>query len=404
MRKIPSEVRSLLAFYLVFAVCLCGIGSEIPQASVAAVGPLRRAAGGSFAAAMAATLSHLGFLPAIHRGALRPTIPATSASAIWRARDPTPEPAMLLARAGGEIASLAEETGGRLYGAEWRRSGGRLGLDLELEGMAGEGVFFLSLEAEWRKGIRPVPANREELPPLRPSPPERPIPPARPPRRPGPRVAVILDDVGDVDGLAEFLALPLPLTIAVMPKRRYSEICARMAAAAGRQVILHLPLEAISGLDPGPGTIRTGWTKDRIREQLEEDLASVPGAVGANNHMGSLGTADEALMRAILGILKEKGLFFLDSRTYAASVATRVAGEIGLSYAVNGKFLDPDGASGEHMQELFRELIAAAKKKGKAVGICHANRPHTLSALRAAIPEFAAAGVEVVPLGEIVGK
>ncbi|MCL6614650.1 MAG: divergent polysaccharide deacetylase family protein, partial [Firmicutes bacterium] len=207
-----------------------------------------------------------------------------------------------------------------------------------------------------------------------------------------------------VDGLAEFLALPIPLTIAIMPKRRYSEACARMAAAAGRQVILHLPLEARSGLDPGPGAIRSGWTEERIRKELEEDLASVPGAVGVNNHMGSLGTADEALMRAILGILKEKGLFFLDSRTYAGSVAPRVAEEIGLRHAVNGKFLDPDGASGERLQELFRELIALAKKKGKAVGICHANRPYTLSALRAAIPEFAMAGVEVVPLGEIVGE
>ena len=172
MRKIPGEARSLLASYLVFAVCLCGLGSDLSQPSLGAAGPLLRPgeAEGGFPAAMASTLSRLGFLPATHRGPLRPTMRTAPAAAIWRARDPSPDPAALLARARGEIASLAGEAGGRLLRAEWRCSGGRLKLYLELDRM-GEGWILLCLEAARKEEIRLAPAKREKLPPLRPSPP-----------------------------------------------------------------------------------------------------------------------------------------------------------------------------------------------------------------------------------------
>ncbi|NLG85243.1 MAG: divergent polysaccharide deacetylase family protein [Firmicutes bacterium] len=407
MKRLSGEARVLAALYLVFALLLCGLGSDPVAPVVTASTPTLRSdeERENPLAAVAAVLERLGFSRIPQPGPLRPR-PINYTVAAWEARKPVARPAVLLVRAGGELVSSLAERGGRLLRMEWVGSGTRLGLNLELA-LPGERGFLFSLTAaggEKESLLRKRPTAQLPVPPpsLHPRPPSPPTGPPTPPRPA--RVAIVLDDVGETMGLEKFLALPIPLTIAIMPKRRHSEAYARMARAAGREVLLHLPLEAQNGQDPGPGVIRTDWPPERVREELEEDLASVPGAVGVNNHMGSLGTADETLMRMILGILKEKGLFFLDSRTTAGSVVPRVAGEIGLRYAVNGKFLDPEGASIERIQELIRELIALAKRKGKAVGICHANRPHTLAALRTMLPEFAAAGVELVPLGQIVGE
>ena len=106
-------------------------------------------------------------------------------------------------------------------------------------------------------------------------------------------------------------------------------------------------------------------------------------------------------MRLILAGLKERGLCFLDSRTINTTVADRVARSLGEKYAARDIFLDPEGASVAEIQALLRKLMALAKRRGTAVGIRHANRPNTLAALRATLPEFAAAGVAIVPVTEL---
>jgi polysaccharide deacetylase 2 family uncharacterized protein YibQ len=220
----------------------------------------------------------------------------------------------------------------------------------------------------------------------------------------GPRAAIIVDDVGVVPGTDRFLSLPAALTFAVLPFAPYAKDDALLASAAGRTVLLHLPLEAANGANPGPGVIRGAWSQEQILAQLDADLAAVPGAVGANNHMGSRGTSDEALMRILLPALQKRGMFFVDSMTPAKrkfSASGRVARSLGMQYSARDIWLD-NGDSREAVEAQLRKLLMTAKKRGHAIGICHANRPYTLAALTAVLPEFAKAGIRIVPVTELL--
>lgn len=401
------EARRLSAMYLVFAVFLFAAALEDrEQPAPASGGQLQRVGvpeeNRHLAEALGSTLRGLGFTLApppvavmVPRGASAPALDWTFSARNDAARE--------LALAGTELAKTAAEHGAQVLRSEWELVAGCFRLRLEFGGADG-GKTLLSLRAKEAVADPARVIARRALPGFERPRSERPRPaaPGAQLGKKGPRVAIILDDVGEVAGTEEFLALPAQLTIAVMPFRRYSQAYAGQAVAAGRTVLLHLPLEPIGAVNPGPGTIGTEWSPEQVLAQLEADLSAVPGAIGVNNHMGSRGTSDENLMRVILSDLKQRGLFFVDSRTVKGSVVGQVARSLKGKYAVSNMFLDPEGASEETVQAKLRALIALARTNGIAIGICHANRPHTLAALRMMLPEFSKAGVEIVPVTELV--
>ena len=219
---------------------------------------------------------------------------------------------------------------------------------------------------------------------------------------PRPRIALVIDDVGyNLYQLEPFLEVDIPMTMAVLPKLAYSAEAATKSIDAGKEVILHLPLEAIGGGNPGPGTIAVSDDDDRVLRTFEENLLSVPGAVGANNHMGSRATGDERVMNLILKRIREQGLFFLDSRTTADSVVASVAERLNVPYAERHVFLDneQDADSIKKALELAAEIAAS---NGYAVVIGHVwtdALPGILASSAAALRD---AGFEFVSLSDIL--
>ncbi len=217
-----------------------------------------------------------------------------------------------------------------------------------------------------------------------------------------PRIAVVIDDVGyNLHQLEPFLEVDIPMTMAILPKLTYSADAARRAADAGKEVILHLPLEAIGGGNPGPGTIGVGDDDERVLRSLEENLTSVPGAVGANNHMGSRATGDERIMNLILEQIRERGLFFLDSRTTADSVVSSVARRLNVPYTERHVFLDNE-QDAESIDAALETAAEIAKAGGFAVVIGHVWTdilPRLLAAWAATLRD---AGFEFVPLSDIL--
>lgn len=217
-----------------------------------------------------------------------------------------------------------------------------------------------------------------------------------------PRVAIVIDDVGyRKEIMEELLAIPVPLTWAILPFTPYSEVCRQMAHGRGIEIILHLPLETVGRWkDPGPGVIMRKWTAAEIRDQLEKDFNAVPGVVGVNNHMGSAGTQDQRLMEIIMEELKKRNLFFVDSMTHARSVAGKCAENNGVPFARRQVFIDNDPEP-EPQRRALRKLIELAVKEGTAIGIAHA-RPGSIRTIAGMLGEFKAAGVEIVPVSELV--
>ena len=216
-----------------------------------------------------------------------------------------------------------------------------------------------------------------------------------------PRLAIIIDDCGQWPVTERaFVALPFPLTLSVLPHVRYGAAIARAADAAGKGVMLHLPMQTMSGRYPGPGTITTTMDDAAIRTEVADDLAELPEARGVNNHEGSRATADRRVMGDVADVLVADGRFWIDSRTSAASVAADVAHLRGVPSARRDVFLDNVDDVGA-VETQLREAAARARASGSAIAIGHP-RPATLLAVRTLEPEIAADGIDLTLASDLV--
>jgi len=165
--------------------------------------------------------------------------------------------------------------------------------------------------------------------------------------------------------------------------------------------MLHLPMQSVGKEAAEPQELVPGMSGGQISASLAEMLQAVPHAVGVNNHQGSLATSDAALMGELMPLLKSRRLFFIDSRTTAATVAFDSAERAGVRCAFrNVPFLDDVHDVGAIRKQL--ELaIRGAKEKGEAVAIGHPH-PETIRALREVLPQMQGQGVRLVLASELV--
>ncbi len=217
------------------------------------------------------------------------------------------------------------------------------------------------------------------------------------------RAAIIIDDLGADEHAAErLLALPYPLTFSVLPDLAHSAATAEEAFRGGRAVMLHLPMEPEPGApaSPGPGAIRVGMTDQQVARLVRADLSAVPHVEGVNNHMGSRATADPALMAAVMKVLAERRLFFVDSRTTAATTALDAARRAGVPAFYRSVFLD-DTETVDYSLGQLREFRRVIEENGLAIAIGHPH-PTTIAALIQFLPQLERDDIELVPASELV--
>lgn len=230
---------------------------------------------------------------------------------------------------------------------------------------------------------------------------EEPPPPIEEVPFDGPRLYLILDDAGhSIDQVQWFIDFPGVLTLAVLPGLAHSEEAARMAIAAGHSVILHQPMEALGGQDPGPGAIYVSDQEQKIRQTLKQNIESIPGIAGINNHMGSKATGDRRTMEIVADELAERKLFFLDSRTTADTVAVEVGRTAGIAVESRDVFLD-NVHRRDAIDEQLNQALAIAKEKGRAVMIGHVTVPELAAVLTERYDEIIAAGFRFFPLEDL---
>jgi uncharacterized protein len=218
------------------------------------------------------------------------------------------------------------------------------------------------------------------------------------------RVAIVIDDVGfEERPILELAGIGLPLTFAILPYQRYSRSLSARLRAAGHEVILHLPMEprAFPRRDPGEGAVDEGMAPGEIETVVLRDIEEVPGVVGVNNHMGSRATADPLVMRAVLGVVRRQGLYFLDSRTTSDTVAYDTARALGVPAVERSVFLD-DRREASYIEGQVRELLRKARERGSALAIGHPD-PVTVEVLKRSADLLRGAEVRMVPASELAG-
>jgi polysaccharide deacetylase 2 family uncharacterized protein YibQ len=246
-------------------------------------------------------------------------------------------------------------------------------------------------------GMRPF-----EIFPKEDRPPVAPLPKPKPPAESLPKVAIIIDDLGYDRRIAQkFLDLDEGLTFSVLPHTPHTHLIAAAILKKGGEVMLHLPMEPLEypSVDPGPGALLSSMSADDLIVQLRNDLSDVPGIKGVNNHMGSKLTAESARLYQVFSVLKQEGLFFIDSRSTAETVGRPSARLFQLPFAERDVFLD-------HVQDpdmirlRIKELIQTARKNGEAIGIAHPSKT-TLRILEEMLPMLKKE-VQLVPASHVV--
>lgn len=229
---------------------------------------------------------------------------------------------------------------------------------------------------------------------LRPAPPP-PVPEVPPVAAGTARVALVIDDLGrSVADVETFEDLGAPLTYAVLPFEDSTREVVAELRRRGAEIVLHLPMQGQGKVGPGRGALTAAMSEAELVAATRAALVAVPGATGVNNHMGSALTADEPTMRTVLGVVAAEHLFFVDSRTSAATVAYRVAADLEIPVAERQVFLDDDLRPGAIRFE-FARLLNLARERGSAVAIGHPH-PATLAVLRQEIPRARALGYQLV--------
>lgn len=217
-----------------------------------------------------------------------------------------------------------------------------------------------------------------------------------------PRIALIIDDLGYERAAGErAIALPGPVAYAVLPHTPKGAYLAEKAHAAGKDVLLHLPLQAEGDHEAVPGSLLLDMTKHQFLQEFVKSIDAVPFVVGVNNHRGSLLTRHPGHMTWLMEeILSRENLFFVDSYTTAESVALIIALENDVPAVRRDVFLDPDQGAETLVRE-FSRLKKLARRKGFAVGIAHPYKT-TLEFLESALLTLEDDGFELVAISELV--
>ena len=219
------------------------------------------------------------------------------------------------------------------------------------------------------------------------------------------KMVIIIDDLGNgMKGTDEMLNMPTTISVAIMPFLPTTKRDAELAHQKGIDVLVHMPMEPRKGKKEwlGPGAITTDLSDEEIRKRVNAAIDDVPYAVAMNNHMGSKVTSDRRIMSIVLDVCKERGLFFVDSKTDPHSVVAELAAERGMPPVENDIFLD-DQYTISHISRQMRLAEEKLKQQDICVTIGHVGVPGLMTAgiIRDAIPRLTGK-VELISISDMV--
>lgn len=217
-------------------------------------------------------------------------------------------------------------------------------------------------------------------------------------------IAIIIDDIGNnLEAGKRVINSSLPVTCSILPARPHSIKLARLAHKNGKEVMLHLPMQASKSERLGHGGLTTGMSKREFTRIVEISIDAIPYASGINNHMGSLLTSNSDQMEWLMQVIanRDEHLFFVDSRTTAKTVASDTAQSYHIPSVQRDVFLDAVAHDKMFVKQQIKQLIKIAKKQGYAVAIGHPHKT-TLSMLEQELSKLNNKEVELVTVNQLI--
>ena len=218
-----------------------------------------------------------------------------------------------------------------------------------------------------------------------------------------PKIAIIIDDLGnELRYGRELIQMPHQLTYSFLPHRPYTPRLANMAASAGKEVMLHLPMQSSQETALGSNALTLELTQHQFQQIVRDSIEAVPHVKGVNNHMGSLLTRHPGHMAWLMEVLalQDSRLYFVDSKTTSMTIAAQIAKEHFVPSISRDVFIDADPGT-EKIWAQLRRLNRIAKNKGYAVAIAHPY-PTTVKILTEYLPLLHKLGIRLVPVTQII--
>ena len=217
------------------------------------------------------------------------------------------------------------------------------------------------------------------------------------------KIVIVIDDMGiSPMHTKEILSLKAPITTSFLTYGNAKKETAQKAHEDGFEIMLHVPMMPHIEASLAPVTLSSDMSDEEIKEKFNEMLERYNGVelLGINNHMGSKFTEDEHAMGLIMEILKERGMYFLDSKTTPKSVGKKVAEKHEVPYIARDVFLDNENNYEAIMNQLLTtEQIAS--KKGFVVAIGHP-RTNTYKALKTWLQHYDKDKFELIQIHDLL--
>lgn len=212
-------------------------------------------------------------------------------------------------------------------------------------------------------------------------------------------LAIVIDDIGYRPHQDNAIyQLSNKISVAIIPSAPYASQRNKEAYHQGRDILIHLPMETIHKNKLDDGALTLGMNQQQVNQTISDSLIKVPHAIGLNNHMGSAATANIELMQKLMFTLKQHNLSFLDSRTNANSVASKVAKNMGIKTLSRHIFLDNENTFSA-VQTQFKKAIQRAQKYGVAIVIGHP-RKNTIAVLQQEL-KYLPKNIQLINIGAL---
>lgn len=219
-----------------------------------------------------------------------------------------------------------------------------------------------------------------------------------------PAIAIIIDDIGHNFGAGErVINSRWPIACSILPARPYSIELAQLAHRKGKEVMVHLPMQAENKQKLGLGALTTGMSKHEFKLKVNISIDAIPFAQGINNHMGSFLTRHAGHMDLLMQTIANRDdyLYFIDSKTTANTVASKIASEYHIPTLIRDVFLDTKSNDKEFVRKQVKRLVKIAKHQGYALAIGH---PYdtTMSVLDQELSQLDKQNIHLVTVSKLI--
>ncbi|AWG43120.1 hypothetical protein CR532_04045 [Candidatus Borreliella tachyglossi] len=197
-----------------------------------------------------------------------------------------------------------------------------------------------------------------------------------------PEFYLIIDDVGyDNFMLEEFMKIDLNINFAIIPFLPKSLQSYQKLISQDKIIMLHFPMQSKHKNSIEKFHININDNELAIRTKIGKAFKEYPNTKIMNNHMGSLITSNEDIMKIILIKLKEDNRYFFDSLTTKESMSGKAGKNLGIRVEQRDIFLDNENNEKAIIKELERaKQIARMKGVVKVIG--HIWSKNTLKILK----------------------